>query len=83
MRAGRGIKSSSVIDQNRITLQELFCFRVKITCHFMDLVFMLTAGTAQPDTTALAEDFKLFLAFSTFHNNRVSAEELFTGEECF
>ncbi len=79
----KGDKKSSVVDQNCITLQDLFCFRVKITCHFMDMIFLLTAGTAQSDATALAEDFQFFLAFSTFHNKRVSAEELFTGKESF
>jgi len=57
----------SVIDDGGIFFQLLFRLPVKVTGHFVDLVFPFAAGAAQPYPSARAQHFQLMMAFTALH----------------
>jgi hypothetical protein len=58
----------SIVNNCSVSLQNFFRLPIKFVSHLMDLVFLATACTSQPHSSAHAMYFKLFGTFFTFHD---------------
>jgi hypothetical protein len=48
-------------------LENLFCFRIELVCHLMDLILVPAIFTLHPNFSAHSQNLKISFTFSAFH----------------